>query len=423
VVCLQEPPLGEGSLVFYSSPTSFPPLQPTTVGLTVEEELTAKPHETTKLPWAKGRAYIFPQTLLHSGDPLTSGSKWILRTDLIRQAAPGSVFTPMQDQAHFALAATIFRRAQLEDLMNNGEAAREGYERAISLRVFHAASAHPCLAALAYAKDALMNALESVPIDESVLQPLHLSASKSHFRHSLPRPFVPNQAMGRTLYLAALWSLSCQGMSYAASFERHQTGSSLIEQMDDFAEQHWPKEELDKEIDVCDESDESDEENEFTPSTDDLESTLENIKRRLPLHVTRLAKTHTSKPLAIELDVIPVHYKKEKYGCGICGFSGSYEKQKLGYDAESLGMKWAGDATHHCTICVDCDGATVDQLKGTIELTTLGESFNHASCNCEVYKTVTSTDAPVTLAKLVFDLSFCLDGDKLTILSVPKVIM
>jgi hypothetical protein len=79
-----------------------------------------------------GKGVIFNHQLLHSGDPLLGGTKYILRTDIVfqKKLCLNSIF-------HYKLfnrCTELFQNAQQEELQQNKEKSNELYEKSLSIR-------------------------------------------------------------------------------------------------------------------------------------------------------------------------------------------------------------------------------------------------------------------------------------------------
>ena len=93
--------------------------------ITEYKDLTIKPQ--------MGMAVVFDHSLLHMSSPITAGTKYVLRTDLLCQGNKTDYDEPPLFKQIENLAISLFRQAQYFEL-NNDDRCSELYERCISLR-------------------------------------------------------------------------------------------------------------------------------------------------------------------------------------------------------------------------------------------------------------------------------------------------
>eukprot|EP00794_Sanderia_malayensis_P010151 gene10151-11188_t len=83
-----------------------------------------------------GKAVIFSQDILHESVPVTKGTKYILKTDIMVKRVGESLgfVVPESEQADYIQCLNYFREAQQQELQGNSLRAGELYERALSIR-------------------------------------------------------------------------------------------------------------------------------------------------------------------------------------------------------------------------------------------------------------------------------------------------
>jgi hypothetical protein len=108
----------------------------TVSGLTLKQELElVQTRECCRVSPKVGCAVMFPHDLLHAGLPVTTGTKYVLRTDLIFTAIDLNPFQRINiNWEEFDLCCNLFREAQNMELDGNRKKASDLYERALSLR-------------------------------------------------------------------------------------------------------------------------------------------------------------------------------------------------------------------------------------------------------------------------------------------------
>jgi len=109
-------------------------------GLTIKEELNLlKTYEDYKIIPKKGKAVIFDQSLLHCGEHVIKGTKYILRTDLLSKGNFNNNVQSNLEEKIETLTKQLFRQAQFIELKNcknknDHKLCSELYEICISLR-------------------------------------------------------------------------------------------------------------------------------------------------------------------------------------------------------------------------------------------------------------------------------------------------
>jgi|LakMenE18May11ns_1017448.scaffolds.fasta_scaffold9848588_2 hypothetical protein len=109
-------------------------------GLTTKEELNLlKTYEDYKIIPKKGKAVIFDQSLLHCGEHVIKGTKYILRTDLLSKGNFNNNMQSNLEEKIETLTKQLFRQAQYIELKNGKnkndyKLCSELYEICISLR-------------------------------------------------------------------------------------------------------------------------------------------------------------------------------------------------------------------------------------------------------------------------------------------------
>ena len=119
-----------GETDFYHAPTTAVDV----VGLTTSEEIAVRGglncYQKQSVRAKRGRCLIFPHQLLHAGAPVETGTKWVLRTDVVFSNAAAKPASGPQQR----LALEWFREAQNQELDGNVSGASCLYERSLSLR-------------------------------------------------------------------------------------------------------------------------------------------------------------------------------------------------------------------------------------------------------------------------------------------------
>eukprot|EP00794_Sanderia_malayensis_P009268 gene9268-10246_t len=83
-----------------------------------------------------GKAVVFSQNILHESVPVTKGTKYILKTDIVvkRQGESLGFVVPEWERADYMQCLNYFREAQQQELQGNSLKTGELYERALSIR-------------------------------------------------------------------------------------------------------------------------------------------------------------------------------------------------------------------------------------------------------------------------------------------------
>lgn len=85
----------------------------------------------------KGSALVFNHNVIHAGNPVEYGSKYIIRSDILFKRENTNTDNSWQSDPYFLKAIEYYREAGNQEMSGNVEAAGELYERGLALRQFH----------------------------------------------------------------------------------------------------------------------------------------------------------------------------------------------------------------------------------------------------------------------------------------------
>lgn len=108
------------------------------IGQIVREELTNGYDVLLEYKPSKGNAIIFNHNVVHCGKPVTNGTKYIIRTDvLFRNVKPLNNDGWWWENEYFLQAIEYYREANNQEMAGNVALSSELYERGLALRQFH----------------------------------------------------------------------------------------------------------------------------------------------------------------------------------------------------------------------------------------------------------------------------------------------
>ncbi len=136
----------------------------------------------------KGMVVLFDQRLIHSGQPVTQGSKYILRSDLLAatDATSPTIATSELQSSLKDLTVKLFRQAQYHELAGQGAEASKLYHLTLSLR----ANAQRIREFPSHLTELLRPIPASSPLPvishNNTLMLLSRSGDKHHYRYDVP---------------------------------------------------------------------------------------------------------------------------------------------------------------------------------------------------------------------------------------------
>ncbi|BCS83736.1 hypothetical protein QLL95_gp0387 [Cotonvirus japonicus] len=124
---------------FDGGSTSFiKPKSPRKIGQIVSEELLDGFDEIYNVNIQKGSAVIFNHDIIHYGKPVISGTKYIIRSDIIyHRTSKSPEFKTWKNNPYFLQAIEYYREANHQEMLGNIKLSSELYERGLALRQFH----------------------------------------------------------------------------------------------------------------------------------------------------------------------------------------------------------------------------------------------------------------------------------------------
>ena len=118
--------------------TFIRPKSPRKIGAIVSEELLDGYDEVFEVKIKRGSAIIFNHDVIHCGKPIISGTKYIIRTDIIFDRVSDSPdFNSWKKNPYFLQAIEYYREANVQEMKGNIKLSSELYERGLTLRQFH----------------------------------------------------------------------------------------------------------------------------------------------------------------------------------------------------------------------------------------------------------------------------------------------
>ncbi|AGF85712.1 hypothetical protein QJ854_gp070 [Moumouvirus goulette] len=108
------------------------------IGDIVNEELFGGFEEIFDNKIKQGSAIIFNHDIIHCGKPIISGTKYIIRSDLVFKRISGfNEFSSWKNEPYFLKAIEYYREANIQEMLGNLQLSSELYERGLALRQFH----------------------------------------------------------------------------------------------------------------------------------------------------------------------------------------------------------------------------------------------------------------------------------------------
>lgn len=107
------------------------------IGEIVSEELKNGYTELYTFQPKKGSALLFNHNVIHCGQPVISGVKHIIRTDVIFENTTPELSQDYETSKYFIQAVEYYREANNQEMLGNVTLSSELYERGLSLRQFH----------------------------------------------------------------------------------------------------------------------------------------------------------------------------------------------------------------------------------------------------------------------------------------------